>query len=216
MDALDPQCRTREPGGTPLAESIANAIIPGIRQLAGGDTVTLVGFSFGGVVCGVIGQLAPDLVDSIVFVGAAGLGLPREPLDLKSWRLTGTAEGRRMLHRHNVRELMIWNDDRIDDLAVYLQQSNAERTRFRSRKIARTTVLRHALEASSGPIAGIWGEHDATAAPYIDERRELLQELRPGTPFTVMPGMGHWVMYEAADDFNPLLLRMIETIKPRV
>jgi pimeloyl-ACP methyl ester carboxylesterase len=42
-----------------------------------------------------------------------------------------------------------------------------------------------------------------------------LQELRPGTPFEIMPGVGHWVMYEAADAFNALLLRAIEKIKPR-
>jgi pimeloyl-ACP methyl ester carboxylesterase len=72
-----------------------------------------------------------------------------------------------------------------------------------------------ALEATSEPIAGIWGEHDSTAAPWVDERRELLQQLRPGAPFAVMPGVGHWVMYEAADAFNELLPRMIERVKPR-
>jgi pimeloyl-ACP methyl ester carboxylesterase len=198
----------------PQAEAVAAAVVEGIRQLTGGERATVAGFSFGGLVAGLVAQQAPDAVDAVVLVGAAGLGLRREPMDLKSWRLTSSPEARREMHRHNVGALMIWDRDKIDDLSVYLQQQNAERTRFRSRKISRTPVLREALEASSEPIAGIWGEHDATAAPWVDERRELLQQLRPGSPFEVMPGIGHWVMYEAAETFNPLLLRMIEKVKP--
>jgi len=71
------------------------------------------------------------------------------------------------------------------------------------------------LEATNVPLAGIWGEYDATAAPYVEERRELLQRLRPGAPFEVIPGAGHWVQYEAPDRFNATLLRMLEEVKPR-
>ncbi len=197
------------------ADAVAAAIVPGLRQLIGKERVTLAGFSFGGVISGLIAQQAPDAVDSVVLVGAAGMGLRREPMDLKSWRMTSSPEARRDMHRHNVKALMIWDEAKIDPLSVYLQQQNAERARFRSRKIARTAVLRSALEATSEPIGGIWGEHDSTAAPWVDDRRELLQQLRPGSPFEVMPGIGHWVMYEAADAFNALLLKTIDKIKPR-
>jgi pimeloyl-ACP methyl ester carboxylesterase len=196
------------------AEAVAAALVPGQREHAGGR-VTLAGFSFGGAVAGLVAQQAPETVDAVVLVGAAGMGLRREPMDLKSWRLTTEPEARRALHRHNVGALMIWDAAKIDPLAVYLQQQNAERARFRSRNISRTAVLRGALEASGEPVAGIWGEHDSTAAPWVDERRELLQQLRPGAPFAVMPGVGHWVMYEAADAFNALLPRMIAKVKPR-
>lgn len=200
---------------SPQAEAVAAALVPGLRALVGRDRATLVGFSFGGVVCGLIAQQAPDAVDAVVLVGAAGLGLRREPLDLKSWRMTESPEARRQLHRHNVGTLMIWDRAKIDPLAVYLQQQNAERTRFRSRKIANTGVLRAALEATEEPVAGIWGEHDATAAPWIEDRRDLLQQLRPGAPFEIIRGAGHWVMYEAAETFNALLPRIIGKVRPR-
>jgi 2-hydroxy-6-oxonona-2,4-dienedioate hydrolase len=198
------------------ADAVAAAMVPGMRQLIGKERATLAGFSFGGVICGLVAQQAPDAVDAVVLVGAAGMGLRREPMDLKSWRMTSSPEARRELHKHNVKALMIWDEAKIDPLAVYLQQQNAERARFRSRKIARTAVLKAALEMTDEPIAGIWGEHDSTAAPWVDDRRELLQQLRPGAPFDVMPGVGHWVMYEAADAFNALLLRSIDKVKPRV
>jgi len=57
----------------------------------------------------------------------------------------------------------------------------------------------------SGRLAGIWGEHDATAAPYLAERRALLQQFQPTATFDILPGAGHWVQYEAHAAFNPLL-----------
>ena len=199
----------------PTAEAIAEALAPGLRQLAGGEPVTLAGFSFGGIVCGLIAQQGRVPIRAVVLVGAACLGLQREPMDLRAWRNLVTPEARREAHRANVATLMIWDKAKIDPLAVHLQQQNAERARFRSRRIARTSLLRTALEATNVPLAGIWGEYDATAAPYVEERRELLQRLRPGAPFEVIPGAGHWVQYEAPDRFNATLLRMLEEVKPR-
>lgn len=200
---------------TPVAAEIAAAIAPGLRQLAAGAPVTLVGFSFGGVICGLIAERGDVPIEQIVLVGAAGMGLPREPMDLKAWRTLATPEARREAHRQNVETLMIWQRDRIDALAVYLQQQNAERARFRSRRIARTALLRASLEATDTPIGGIWGEHDSTAAPYLAARRALLQQLRPGSPFEVIEGAGHWVQYEADERFNATLLAMLQRFKAR-
>ena len=33
----------------------------------------------------------------------------------------------------------------------------------------------------------------------------MLGEIQPGLRFEIIPGAGHWVAYEAADRFNPLL-----------
>ena len=55
------------------------------------------------------------------------------------------------------------------------------------------------------PLAGIWGEHDITAVPYLAERRAKLRQFQPGATFDIIPGAGHWVQYEAADRFNELI-----------
>jgi 2-hydroxy-6-oxonona-2,4-dienedioate hydrolase len=139
-------------------------------------------------------------------VGAAGLGLPRRPMDLVSWRHLTTEAERREAHRENVAILMLWDRSTIDTVAVELQDRSTGRARVNSRRISRMPILREALEKSTVPLAGIWGEHDATAEPYLDERRNLLERLRPGLPFAVLPNAGHWVQYEKADEFNATLM----------
>ncbi|MBV8778835.1 MAG: hypothetical protein JO258_16690, partial [Alphaproteobacteria bacterium] len=49
------------------------------------------------------------------------------------------------------------------------------------------------------------GERDATAYPHVDERRRLLQSLQPGARFAVVPRAGHWVQFEAPEQFNRLI-----------
>ena len=61
------------------------------------------------------------------------------------------------------------------------------------------------LPGFQGRLASIWGEHDVTAVPYFAGRREKLEQFRPGATFDVIPGVGHWVQYEAPDAFNALL-----------
>ncbi len=51
----------------------------------------------------------------------------------------------------------------------------------------------------------IWGERDATAYPHVDDRRRILCETQPGARFTVIPGAGHWVQFEAAERFNEVI-----------
>jgi pimeloyl-ACP methyl ester carboxylesterase len=60
----------------------------------------------------------------------------------------------------------------------------------------------------SGRLAGLWGEYDATAVPYLDERRRKLEEFRPGASFDIFPGVGHWVQYEAPEAFNTRLAEL--------
>ena len=44
-----------------------------------------------------------------------------------------------------------------------------------------------------------------TIGPYLAERRERLRQFQPGAPFEIVPGAGHWVQYEASEQFNRLL-----------
>lgn len=194
------------------AEAIADAVGSGMREVTGDAAVAIAGFSFGAVVGGVIAQRQAAAVKALVLVGAVGMGLRRKPMDLVNWRRKADVQQRREAQRENLGILMIADRGRVDDLAVEVQDRNTLRTRVRSRPVARTAILRHALAETDAALAGVWGEHDATAAPYIDARRQLLQELRPGSPFLVIEEAGHWVQYEAADRFNTALADVLETI----
>jgi 2-hydroxy-6-oxonona-2,4-dienedioate hydrolase len=190
-------------------EGIADALADGLRQLAPDQPLLITGFSFGSIIGGLIAQRARVPVKLLVLVGAAGLGLPRKPMDLVSWRHLKTDSERREAHRENVAILMLWDRNTIDDVAVELQDRSTGRARVNSRRISRTPILLAALENSTVPLAGIWGEHDATAEPYLNDRRLLLEQLRPGLPFVVIPNAGHWVQYEKADEFNATLMRVL-------
>jgi len=91
------------------------------------------------------------------------------------------------------------------ELALYLQKSNHARARMRSRRFSRSGALIEALPQVKARLDGIWGERDATAYPHVEERARLLRGIQKQARFAVVPGAGHWVQYEAADRFNPIL-----------
>jgi pimeloyl-ACP methyl ester carboxylesterase len=91
-----------------------------------------------------------------------------------------------------------------------MQKINAERSRIRGKHVSHTGTLPEALAGFGGRLAGIWGEHDATAVPYVAERGQWLRQLQPQAPFDVFPGAGHWVQYEAADAFNRRLREVVQ------
>ena len=188
------------------AEGLAAIIVAGLATiLPDGERFHLTGFSFGGVLGGYVAVLLGEQVRGFTIVGSNGLGLPRQPTELERQRPGGTAEELLDIARHNLGVLMIADKGKIDDLAVYIQYMNAPRGRIRSRRFSRTDALIRALPRVTARLSGIWGGRDAGAYPYLDERKRVLNEIQPGLRFEVIPGAGHWVAYEAAERFNPLL-----------
>ena len=188
------------------AEGLARIIVDGLATiLPGGERFHLTGFSFGGVLGGHVAALLGEQVRGFTIVGSNGLGLPRQPTELERQRPGGTAEELLDIARHNLGVLMIADKGKIDDLAVYIQYMNAPRGRIRSRRFSRSDALIRALPRVTAQLSGIWGGRDAGAYPYLDERKRVLDEIQPGLRFEVIPGAGHWVAFEAADRFNPLL-----------
>jgi len=200
-----------EPAST---EIVADAVRVALSRVIGTEPVVIVGFSFGAMVGAWLAKKLPRQVTALVLVGAVGLGLRRNAIELHSWRRLADSAERRKAHRANLQALMIHDHDCIDELAIYLQQQNAERTRLNTRRFSRSNPLSENLTQIDVPLAAIWGEHDVTAAPFLDERREFLHRVRPGAPFEVIKNAGHWVQYEAADQFNAVLLRLLEVLQP--
>jgi pimeloyl-ACP methyl ester carboxylesterase len=188
------------------AEELAGIIIDGLATiLPGGERFHLAGFSFGGVLGGHVAVLLGEQVRGFTIVGSNGLGLPRQPTELERQKPGGTVAELLAVARHNLGILMIADKNEIDDLAVYIQYTNAPRGRVRSRRFSRTDTLIRALPRVRAQLSGIWGGRDAGAYPYLDERKRVLGEIQPGLRFEIIPGAGHWVAYEAADRFNPIL-----------
>jgi pimeloyl-ACP methyl ester carboxylesterase len=195
------------------AERIAGSIASGLDSIIGPKTgFAIAGFSMGGLIAGFVVKACGARAQSVVLVGATATGAPRGDMEpLKSWRRLPTEAEQREVHRRNLGILMIHDPDRIDELALYIQARNAGQSRVRGKHVSHTGTLAQCLPGMLGRLAGIWGEFDATAVPFLAERRQKLEEFRPGASFDIFPGVGHWVQYEAHEEFNP---RLAELARP--
>ena len=191
------------------AEGLAQIIVAGVDAVFPWHaSLHIAGFSFGGVLGGHVAAQLGDRVHAFTIVGSNGLGLVRQPTALERLPAGATEAEALAVARHNVGALMIADPDKIDDLAVYIQARNAPRGRIKSRRFSRADTLARALPLVKARIDGIWGGRDATAYPHLADRARALRNVQPGARFEVIPGAGHWVQYEAADQFNPLLAEL--------
>ncbi len=196
------------------AERLAQILVEGLDLvLPRHEPLHLAGFSFGGVLGGHVAARLGDRVRGFTIVGSNGLGLPRQPTELERQKPGGTVDELLAIARRNLGVLMIADKDKIDDLAVYIQYLNAPRGRIRSRRFSRSDTLLQALPRVTARLSGIWGGRDAGAYPYLDERKRVLEQIQPGLRFEIIPGAGHWVAYEAADRFNPLLAEIVQSLR---
>ncbi len=191
--------------------AIAGIVANGIARLAGGP-VQLVGFSFGGLVAGNLAAAHPELVRRLVLVGAGGLGLREgKKLPLVAWRHLESPAEREAAHRHNLANLMLWDEAKIDALALYIQSTNAQRSRINSGPFSRGDVLLEPLSRVKAPTHGIWGRHDTTVANRMSEVGPILRRTDPQATLTVIEDAGHWVNYECAGEFNRALLDAVRS-----
>jgi pimeloyl-ACP methyl ester carboxylesterase len=80
--------------------------------------------------------------------------------------------------------------------------------------LSRSGALPNALKQVVARVNGIWGELDAPANPRAPQRVEALRALRPDADVRMIPSAGHWVAYEAPEQFNPMLLEMLSRSRP--
>jgi pimeloyl-ACP methyl ester carboxylesterase len=199
------------PAAPESAATMAEAFVMGLDAILGPQrTLPMVGFSMGGTVAGHAARLLGERVEVMVLVGSAGFGLRRGPMPpLRSWRRLPSAVEQREAHRANVAILMLHAEDKIDDLAVSIQTYGATIAKLKGRDVSASGPLSQCLGDLKGRLASIWGECDATAVPYLIDRIELLRSFQPDARSEIIPGAGHWVQYEAADEFNRRLRSLL-------
>ena len=193
------------------AAGLADLLASGLDVLLPPPTeLDLAGFSFGGIVGGLMAARLKRRIRTLVLLGPGGLGLPRAATrPLLRIQPGMTHEQSRQVHRENLRTLMIAGADKVDDLAVSLQIDNLRRTRFKSGDIPQSDTLLKALPAIQARVSGIWGRRDAFAGANLEECRRILASAHPELDFRVIEGAGHWTPYEAADQVNAILCDML-------
>ena len=193
------------------ADSLADLVASGLDVILPPPTeLDLAGFSFGGIVAGLMAARLKRRIRTLVLLGAGGLALPRAATrPLRRIQPGMTHDESRQAHRENLQALMIASADKVDDLAVSLQIDNLRRTRFKVGDIPQSDTLLKALPAIQARITGIWGRHDAFAGANLEECRRILASAHRELDFRVIEGAGHWTPYEAADQINAILCDML-------
>ena len=195
------------------AEGLARILVDGIDLvLPQREPLHLAGFSFGGVLGGHVAAQLGDRVRAFTVVGSNGLGLIRQPTDLQRVPAGSSDRGGARGASSQSRRA----DDRRsgkDRRACGLYPIRLMRRAAGSGAGAfpAPTRLVRALPLVTARLDGIWGGRDATAYPHLDERANTLRSFQPEARFEIIEGAGHWVQYEAADRFNPLLAEIVRS-----
>jgi len=134
------------------ADGLADLVAAGLDvMLRPPAELDLAGFSFGGIIGGLVAARPGSRIRRLVLLGAGGLGLGAPPpLTLLGIESPMSPEEIRQVHRENLRILMLGSPESADDLAVALQMENLHRARFKSRDPA---VRRAAAGAARDPRA---------------------------------------------------------------
>ncbi|MGJ3261209.1 MAG: alpha/beta fold hydrolase [Rhodospirillales bacterium] len=194
--------------------NLAAPVVAGLDTLFGrGAVFDLAGFSFGGLIGSQVAKAVGERMKTYVAVGASGfealhvrvVGIEVPEKDMSDAR-------KNEIHRNNLRLLMIHDEAKIDDLAIYTHRKNVARSRVRSRPMSLGNHLVDAVPDIKARLAGIWGVHDATGGgrEQILRRRDIFAEYQPDVPFVIIEDVGHWVMYEAPGEFDAALLEILD------
>lgn len=201
--------------GAVTPDNEAGPIIAGLDAVFGkAAAFDLAGFSFGGMIGARVAKAVGKRVRTYVAVGASGFG------DLHV-RVVGTEipkgsmsdQEKNDIHRRNLGLLMLYDKHCIDALAIYTHRQNIARARVRSRPLSLGSHLIEALPDVNARLGGIWGVHDATGGgrEQLLKRRDIFAAYQPDVPFVIIEDTGHWVMYEAPDEFNAALLDILDS-----
>jgi pimeloyl-ACP methyl ester carboxylesterase len=196
------------------AMAVARIVANGIDRILGADAhYDVAGFSFGGTMATCIGAIHCARVRSVTIIGSSGVGPAGSAVELLKVRHLSGQE-RVETHRINLNRLMIADPAKIDDLALAIQEWNTRHSRLKTPTLSRSGALQNALKQVIAPVNGIWGERDAPANPRAPLRVQALLALRPDADVRMIPNAGHWVAYEAPEQFNAMLLEMLNRTRP--
>jgi pimeloyl-ACP methyl ester carboxylesterase len=184
-----------------------------IDKLIGKNTnYDIVGFSFGGIHAGHMAAIHSERVGKVVLIGAGGMGIDapvryKRPMQRLSRDMDWPT--RKAVHRNNLGGVMFHDETVVDELSLRLQDANTSRTRIRAKGVPESDILLRALPDCNARFCGIWGVEDVYSLGDVPAREAILRNYFPDIDFRVLEDVGHWVMYEAPNQVNDMLLEML-------
>ena len=193
------------PGGSD-ADAVVAPLALGLREVLGPGPHEIAAFSFGSLVAVLLVAQHAGLVARLLLVGLPVLPLHHgRGVALPPMRDAVTLENRAAGHRANLAAIMFHQAWRIDNDTVALQAANVVRDRMRSRKLVTTDACALAVRALPCDFNCVWGSEDVL---YLDRWAEVFAACQSSPQcqgVALVPDAGHWVQYERAEAFNPLL-----------
>lgn len=169
----------------------------------------LAGFSFGGIISALCAAKMGARVEKLSLMGPGGFKRGAV-LDLE--KIPRASEGPAMMRaalRHNLEVMMCAGP--VTDETIDLHLANVQRTRYDGRHFSLTPgLLAKCLTQMTCPVQVIWGEADALCQPSIQPRVDEVRAAMPGIRVDVIPGGGHWIQYDAADEVNRLMMEFLQ------
>ena len=200
------------------ADAVPKPLEQGLRCLVGDRACNLIGFSFGGMVGGLLAAQVParlECVKRLVLVGAPGLGIaPQKAIRLNAWRHLPDAGQRTEVHRRNLAALMLHHPASITTTALRLHEANVLRDRMKGRSLSRTDVLARALLQVACPVSAIYGAEDALYRGQMHRLEPALRQAPGFKTLTLIEDAGHWVQFERPQAFNAALLAALDADLP--
>jgi len=201
------------PRETEIDDYLARVLDAVLEITGDAPRVHLGGFSFGGAVAAAVAVGLGERAASLSMTGGAGYGPPAgRSFVLDSQRRMARRLGREPnaeevwnTQADNLAKLMIYDQKRIDDWAIAMQVRNVTRTRFDSRRISWMDITPGLVGQLDCPVFILYGEHDAAAIPPVAGRIERCRAVNARVEAEIIPGSGHWVMYETPSEVNRLL-----------
>lgn len=187
--------------------TIAGTVCAGLRKLLpAGSTFDLAGFSFGSHTSQYVADEMAGRVGTLVLVTGHILGpmLAQPNQILERWRdITEPAERERILKR-NLGALMLAHEASMDALALHLYPEDVTRSRVRPPKFINDRDF-DMIDRLGCRLAGIAGSLDPLGVPSAAAQGEEFLRRRTDARFHLIDNAGHWVAYEAAEEFNHVL-----------
>ncbi|MCC2097779.1 MAG: alpha/beta hydrolase [Hyphomicrobiales bacterium] len=188
--------------------TIGQAMAAGLDRILGeGEAYHMAGFSLGSFIAPHVIAHSERRAKSLALVHGHLVGkMDYSPSNsLKRWRNVEDIDERREILRHNLGALMLAHPESADASTIEMYREDVEKSRLRVPAFIDTldTDILLRLDAR---ICSISGRLDPTALPDVRTQVEKLQELLPAAQTHVIENAGHWVMFEAAAEFNKLVL----------
>lgn len=191
------------PTGCGDADTVAECLNTGLREVLGMGPHEIVAFSFGSLAAVLLATQHPVLVARLLLVGLPVLPLAHgRGAVFKPWRKAATAQARVAAHRANLANLMLHDPSRIDDDTLALHAANAARDRMPDRRLATSAACANAVRHLGCTFHCIYGAQDVLYRDLWPQVREACEVNPHCAGFAFIPDAGHWVQYEQAEAFN--------------